>query len=65
MQYAPKHPADVKTQPCDGYVTTVNCPCGWEALYLLPEECFEYLIGVLAHAKSHGAAFPAMEHRTH
>jgi hypothetical protein len=57
-------PEAIVTEHCDGFVVTVNCACGWEALYLLPEECFNYLIGVLGHAKKHGAILPAIEHRT-
>lgn len=58
-------PEETVTESCDGFVVTLKCPCGWEAMYLLPEECFRYLIGVLQHVKeSHGAIIPEIEHRT-
>lgn len=49
----------------DGFIVTLNCKCGWEAMFILPEECFTYLIAVLTHAKeAHGTVMPEMEHRT-
>lgn len=52
------------TNPSAGWVTVLKCPCGWEAMYILPEECFRYLIGVLGHVRDcHGVKFPEIEHR--
>lgn len=56
---------EIVTQTGNGWITTLKCACGWEAMYVLPEECFRYLIGVLGHARDHhGVTLPEIEHRT-
>jgi len=56
---------DPCSEPSLGWIATVKCACGWEAMYILPEDCFRYLIGVLGHARdAHGTVIPEIEHRT-
>lgn len=64
-QHLIARPEEVLTEYGTGQIVTLKCPCGWEAMYVLPEECFRYLIGVLGHVRdAHGTPFPEMEHRT-
>ncbi len=65
MAFVRPDPEQIVTEHCDGFIVTVKCACGWEAMYMLPEECFRYLIGVLGHAKdAHGVKLPQIEHKT-
>lgn len=48
-----------------GRIVCLTCACGWAATYVLPEECFRYLLGVLNHLKDkHGVDMPLMESQT-
>lgn len=36
-----------------GRVWTILCPCKWEAVFVLPEDCFRILVALIAHAREH------------
>lgn len=48
-----------------GRVICFTCECGWESMYVLPEECYRYLAGVLIHmTENHGITIPQMKVQT-
>lgn len=49
-----------------GRIWTIECPCKWEAVYVLPEDCFRLILALFQHTReSHANVVPAFKMQSH